>query len=132
MWLPMYLIEHLNYSSTAGGMFSTMFDVGGILGGPVLGLLVDHFTKNESLWGIYLILMLGTVAFILIALIASWGTFYCSIHLLLVGASNCGSDSLLAGSVPLTMGEKYEKHKGVGVTSLANGLGSIEPSWRDP
>eukprot|EP00095_Tigriopus_kingsejongensis_P000235 snap_masked-scaffold55_size446313-processed-gene-3.4 protein:Tk00235 transcript:snap_masked-scaffold55_size446313-processed-gene-3.4-mRNA-1 annotation:"glycerol-3-phosphate transporter 5-like" len=125
MWLPMYLIEHLNYSSTAGGMFSTMFDVGGILGGPVLGLLVDHFTKNEPLWGIYLMLMLGTVAFILIGLIASWGTFYCSILLLLVGASNCGPDSLLTGSVTMTVGEKYGKHSGAGVTSLVNGLGSI-------
>ena len=32
MWLPLYLIEHLGYSKYQGGIFSTMFDIGGIIG----------------------------------------------------------------------------------------------------
>lgn len=125
MWLPLYLIDHLKYSQTAGGIFSTMFDVGGILGGPILGLLVDHCTNHQPLWGIFLMLMLGTVCFILIAFIASWGTIYCSSLLLMVGAANCGPDSLLTGSVTMMIGEKYGSNTGAGVTSLVNGIGSI-------
>ena len=42
MWLPLYLIEHLGYPKVEGGLFSTMFDIGGIIGGPVLGVIVDR------------------------------------------------------------------------------------------
>lgn len=125
MWLPLYLIEYLKYSKTDGGIFSTMFDVGGILGGPLLGVLVDHWCPKRPLWGIYLALMLGTIVFGLMACIASWGIIYCSVLLLLAGATNCGPDSLLTGSVTMMVGEKYGQNQGAGVTSLVNGIGSI-------
>lgn len=56
MWLPLYLIEHLNYSKTQGGLFSTMFDIGGIFGGPALGILVDVLFKDKPTLGIHQVL----------------------------------------------------------------------------
>ena len=53
MWLPLYLIEYLGYTKTQGGLFSTMFDIGGIAGGPALGLLVENFTPDKPIFGIY-------------------------------------------------------------------------------
>ena len=37
LWLPMYLMEHLGYSAVQGGAFSAAYDVGGVIGGPLLG-----------------------------------------------------------------------------------------------
>lgn len=53
MWLPLYLIEYLSYSKTQGGLFSTMFDIGGILGGPTLGLIVENCVPDKPIFGIY-------------------------------------------------------------------------------
>ena len=125
MWLPMYLIDHLGYEKAQGGVFSTMFDIGGILGGPLLGFYVDKYHSKRPLWGIYQITMLGTLSFILMAFIAQWGSLYVSILLLLAGAANCGPDALLTGSVTMLIGEKFAVGKGAGVTSLVNGLGSL-------
>ena len=69
--------------------------------------------------------MLGTLVFAALAVVASWGVVYCAVLLLLAGAVNCGPDSLLTGSVTMMIGEKYGRNNGAGVTSLANGLGSI-------
>ena len=30
------------YHKVEGGLFSTMFDIGGIVGGPALGILIDR------------------------------------------------------------------------------------------
>ena len=132
MWLPLYLIEHLGYSKTHGGLFSTMFDIGGILGGPTLGLLVEKFIPDKPIFGIYigmksvppnchevllfsnsspisLVLMLGTFVLVGFALVASWGTWICALLLLLAGAGNCGPDSLLTGSVTMTIGKLPKK-----------------------
>jgi OPA family glycerol-3-phosphate transporter-like MFS transporter 1/2 len=57
MWLPMYLIEHLGYSKVQGGAFSTMFDIGGILGGPCLGVFVDKIYPGRPMLGIYQVRM---------------------------------------------------------------------------
>lgn len=51
MWLPMYLVEHLGYSSALGGAFSLAFDVGGIVGGPAVGVLLDRRFPNNPILG---------------------------------------------------------------------------------
>ena len=40
MWLPMYLAQHLNYSKQNAGMFSTMFEIGGIIGSASIGYVL--------------------------------------------------------------------------------------------
>lgn len=43
MWLPMYLLNQLQYSKGQAGMFSTMFEVGGVLGSAVIGIVLDRY-----------------------------------------------------------------------------------------
>jgi len=43
MWLPMFLLQHLGYSKTNAGMFSTMFEIGGILGSATTGYCLKRF-----------------------------------------------------------------------------------------
>lgn len=49
----MYLTEQLGYDRVHGGLYSIMFDVGGIVGGPILGIVVDRFYGHRPLYGIY-------------------------------------------------------------------------------
>ena len=40
-------------------MFSTMFDVGGILGSPLLGLLLDQLCQDQPIKGVTATLLAG-------------------------------------------------------------------------
>jgi sugar phosphate permease len=43
MWLPMYLSQQLGYSIPSAGMFSTMFEIGGILGSASNGFVLKKY-----------------------------------------------------------------------------------------
>lgn len=93
-----------------------------------------------------LISILGAIAFALMTFMASWGPVHVTILLFvagvglepanlvvgitfgtffLSGASNCGPDSLLTGSISLWVGERLGGGRGAGATSLINGVGSL-------
>ena len=99
MWLPLYLLEALGYDKLQAGMFSTVFDIGGIIGAPVLGIALDRFASEKPLLGVSVLMVVGTLVTALFALTASWGVVANSIFLLVAGAANSGPDSILAGSV---------------------------------
>ena len=42
MWLPLFLTEHLNYSLMDAGIISCAFDIGGAIGGPLIGYSIDN------------------------------------------------------------------------------------------
>ena len=86
---------------------------------------INRYFPEKPLLGIHYALVGGTVTFGLIPFLASYGKVYCSALLLLAGAANCGPDSLLTGSVTMTIGERYGTSSGAGVTSLVNGVGSV-------
>ena len=48
------MLEHLK-----AGMFSTMFDVGGIVGSPLLGLALDKLCPKNPLKGVTAALLTG-------------------------------------------------------------------------
>ena len=123
MWSPLYLIEHLGYDRGLAGFFSTAFDVGGIVGGPLIGFIVDKYFSDKPVFGVYVGVMLGTFVFVFMTFMASWGGVYCAVLLALAGAANCGPDALLTGSVTSALGA--ESGQSAGVTSLVNGVGSV-------
>ena len=125
MWLPLYLLEHLGYTQLQAGIFSTVFDLGGILGSPLLGLLLDTRLPEAPLLGVCLTMVAGTVATTVFVLTASWGLAANCLCLLVAGAANCGPDSILAGSVTNTIGERAGRGRGGAVTSLVNGVGNV-------
>ena len=47
MWLPLFLLQHLGYSKTNAGMFSTMFEIGGIFGSASIGPLLNKYFDNK-------------------------------------------------------------------------------------
>ena len=125
MWLPLYLLEHLGYSKLQAGMFSTVFDVGGIIGSPGLGVILDTFYTTSPLTGVLVTMMLGTMVTALFVMTASYGVLVNCVCLFIAGAANCGPDSIIAGSVSINIGERSGEGRGGTVTSFINGVGNI-------
>ena len=125
MWLPLYLLEQLGYSKLQAGMFSTVYDIGGIVGSMLQGLLLDRFCPDQPLMGVTLTMALGTLVTTLFVLTASWGLVFNLSLLLVAGAANCGPDAMLAGSISMRLGEEAGKGKGATVASFINGMGLI-------
>ena len=125
MWLPLYLLEHLGYSKLQAGMFSTVYDIGGIFGSMLQGLLLDRYCSDRPLMGVSLTMALGTLVTTLFVLTASWGMVFNLSLLLVAGAANCGPDAMLAGSISMKLGEEAGQGKGATVASFINGMGLI-------
>ena len=123
MWLPLYLLEELHYTKLQAGVFSTVFDLGGILGSPLLGVYLDR-SGTEPLLGVTRVMAAGCLAMTAFLLTAHWGMAANMCCLLVVGAANCGADSILP-SVTMEVGEREAGGRGAAVTSLVNGVGYL-------
>ncbi|XP_071449152.1 uncharacterized protein [Hetaerina americana] len=128
LWLPVYLVQSLNYSTADAGMYSIVFDIGGVLGSIILGIAADRVASTESyraLLHIWMASVSATISFILFSLTASWGVSYNTMFMMAAGAFICGPDGLLGGSVAISVGESGGRNAGAAVTGLINGFGSF-------
>ena len=125
MWLPLYLLEHLGYSKLQAGIFSTVFDIGGIIGAPLFGLILDRYYADRPLMGVIITMTLGSVVTLLFIITASWGMVINMSLLMVAGAANCGPDASLSGSESFKLGEAAGEGRGGAVTSFVNGVGNI-------
>lgn len=125
LWLPMYLVNYLQYSVAHAGLFSTIFDVGGTVGSPIMGLVLDRYFKKNTLLGIWLFVIMTTISMTLFAFTAKWGFIQNAVFMLLAGLGNGGTDSLLAGSASMRIGESSGMKCGSAVTGIVNGIGTL-------
>ncbi|KAK3103726.1 hypothetical protein FSP39_021400 [Pinctada imbricata] len=125
MWLPMYLLNQLKYTKGQAGMFSTMFEIGGVLGSAAIGIVIDRYFKGRSLTGTGYSICLSAVSLLLFNVTSSWGLIVNSVFLFLAGAFNCGPDSILGGSIPAELGEMDGRNAAAATVGLVNGFGSV-------
>lgn len=125
MWLPMYLLNQLKYSKASAGMFSTAFEIGGVAGSAVIGILLDRCFKSRPLFGTALSTLASGICLLLFLLTGTWGLFFNMLFLTLAGAFNCGPDTILGGSIPAELGEMDGKNAGAATVGLVNGFGSV-------
>ena len=125
MWLPLYFLRHLKYTKTQAGMFSTMFEIGGVAGSALIGFVIDRFFNGKGLFGSTISMLLSTAALVAFSITSSWGIVVNSIFMLLAGAFNCGPDSILGGSIPSELGEMEGRNAAAAVVGLVNGFGSV-------
>ncbi|KAL4226188.1 hypothetical protein ACF0H5_014174 [Mactra antiquata] len=125
MWLPMYLLNSLKYSKTEAGMFSTTFEIGGVVGSAVIGFVLDRLFKGRSLYGTCLCTGLSGVSLLLFMLTGNWGMMFNCLFLFLAGAFNCGPDTILGGSIPAELGEMDGRNAAAATVGLVNGFGSV-------
>lgn len=101
MWLPMYLHHALAYEEADAGLVAAMFDVGGVLGSACLGFIIDHVFRGRDVAASALVLFLCTASLVLFSLTSSWGKAVNCFFIFLAGATNCGVDPILSGTLPI-------------------------------
>ncbi|KAF6039041.1 hypothetical protein EB796_002658 [Bugula neritina] len=109
MWLPMYLEKQLSYPSSNAGLFSTMFEIGGVVGSAALGLILDKFSSQRPLYGVTLTVVASAVALIVFNLTSSFGYAANSIR----------------AAIPNKIGQQDNRNSGSAVTGIVNGFGSL-------
>ncbi|MCV4639451.1 hypothetical protein OFB62_29580, partial [Escherichia coli] len=55
-WLPLYIFNVAHFSAKEAGDLSTLFDVGGIIGGIMAGLISHSTNGRATTFGVVLIL----------------------------------------------------------------------------
>ncbi|CAF2090677.1 unnamed protein product [Rotaria magnacalcarata] len=122
LWLPLYLKQELNYSTADAGLFSTMFDIGGVAGSATIGFLLQRFFNNEGCLGAAVETLLSAGTLLLFLAFAKSGIAMNSILMLLTGVLNCGADIILCSSVPIEIGEMDGRNAGSAVIGFVNGM----------
>jgi OPA family sugar phosphate sensor protein UhpC-like MFS transporter len=121
-WLPYYLHERLHYSESQAGYGSLPFELGGIVGSIVIGVLSDRYCRSQRLrLAVPALIFLGGALFAY-QLLGGLGLLYNALLLSAIGFLLFGPDSLLSGTVSQEIG-------GYGATArvagIINGMGSI-------
>ncbi|CAF1101653.1 unnamed protein product [Rotaria sordida] len=122
LWLPLYLKQELNYSTSDAGLFSTMFDVGGVAGSATIGYVLKRFFNNEGCLGAGVETLLSAGTLLSFLAFAKAGITINSILMLITGALNCGADIILCSSVPIEIGEMDGRNAGSAVIGFVNGI----------
>lgn len=126
-WLPLYItnVEHLD--AKKAGDLSTLFDVGGIFGGILAGIISDRLKKRASTCGIMLLIAAPTLY--IFSAISKMGFEATVVMLLICGALVNGPYALITTAVSADLGT----HKSLQgnaralstVTAIIDGTGSV-------
>lgn len=126
-WLPLYItsVDHLDARSA--GELSTLFDVGGIFGGILAGLVSDRLEKRATTCGLMLLLAAPTL--FVFSAISKAGLEATVAMLLLSGALVSGPYALITTAVSTDLGThkslKGNAHALATVTAIIDGTGSV-------
>ncbi|XP_073215855.1 glucose-6-phosphate exchanger SLC37A1 isoform X2 [Lepidochelys kempii] len=126
-WLPLYItnVEHLD--AKRAGDLSTLFDVGGIFGGILAGMISDRLEKRASTCG--MMLLLAAPALYMFSAISKMGLEATIVMLLISGALVNGPYALITTAVSADLGT-HKSLKGNAralstVTAIIDGTGSV-------
>lgn len=126
-WLPLYItsVDHLD--ARKAGELSTLFDVGGIFGGILAGVISDRLEKRASTCGLMLLLAAPTLY--IFSTISKMGLEATVAMLLLSGALVSGPYALITTAVSADLGThkslKGNSHALATVTAIIDGTGSV-------
>ncbi|XP_049483767.1 glucose-6-phosphate exchanger SLC37A1 isoform X1 [Panthera uncia] len=126
-WLPLYItsVDHLD--ARQAGELSTLFDVGGIFGGILAGVISDRLEKRASTCGLMLLLAAPTLY--MFSTISRMGLEATIAMLLLSGALVSGPYALITTAVSADLGThkslKGNSHALATVTAIIDGTGSV-------
>ncbi|XP_076780768.1 glucose-6-phosphate exchanger SLC37A2 isoform X1 [Arvicanthis niloticus] len=126
-WLPLYIFNVAHFSAKEAGDLSTLFDVGGIIGGIMAGLISDYTSGRATTCCIMLIL--AAPMMFLYNYIGQNGITSSIVMLIICGVLVNGPYALITTAVSADLGT-HESLKGNAkalstVTAIIDGTGSI-------
>uniref|UniRef100_A0A4X2MAE0 Solute carrier family 37 member 1 n=1 Tax=Vombatus ursinus TaxID=29139 RepID=A0A4X2MAE0_VOMUR len=126
-WLPLYITNVDHFDAKKAGDLSTLFDVGGIIGGILAGVVSDRLGKRACTCG--LMLLLAAPALYMFSMVSKMGLEATIVMLLISGALVNGPYALITTAVSADLGT-HKSLKGNSkalstVTAIIDGTGSI-------
>ncbi|XP_014663692.1 PREDICTED: sugar phosphate exchanger 3-like isoform X4 [Priapulus caudatus] len=88
-------------------------------------LLKMPMFKGNGILGSAISALFCTVCLLCFTLTRHWGVAFNSAFMVLVGAFNCGPDTILGGSVSAQLGEMNGRSSAASVTGIVNGFGTL-------
>merc|ERR1712226_1261433 len=122
LWLPYYITETYDTSNTNAIRYAAFFDFGSIIGGVVLGLVVDQLQYKSLVLTIGVLLSAGLCA---IFCLLAYTELEVAVILTLIGVFLGGCNNLLFGPIRMELGlkMKVKRHLEVNETlSTVSGL----------
>jgi len=120
-WLPMYMVEALNYSSQESGYLSSIYELVGFLGVIAAGYISDRLLNSKRFPVVAVMLFMMAIVCFIQPLIADLGMVAVGINIGLIGIMTYGPDSILGGALAMDIGGK----KGAAMAAgIINGVGS--------
>ncbi|XP_040832699.1 glucose-6-phosphate exchanger SLC37A2 isoform X1 [Ochotona curzoniae] len=126
-WLPLYIFNVAHFSAKEAGDLSTLFDVGGIIGGILAGIISDY--TNGRATTCCIMLLLAAPMMFLYNYIGQNGITSSIVMLIICGALVNGPYSLITTAVSADLGT-HKSLKGNAkalstVTAIIDGTGSV-------
>lgn len=125
-WLPTYLTQGLHWKDDKSVEFSNFYDLGGIIGGMVAGIISDLMGVRSPIVSLMLILSVGSIlCFNFLS-----GTYTVTIAILIInGIMIGGPANTISTAITADLG-KHEKVRGnaealATVTGIVDGTGSV-------
>ncbi|XP_040190126.1 glucose-6-phosphate exchanger SLC37A1 [Rana temporaria] len=126
-WLPLYMASVGGMDARHAGDMSTLFDVGGIFGGILAGVISDKSHKRATTCGVMLMCAAPTLYFF--SAVSKTGPVFTVLMLLVCGALVNGPYSLITTAVSADLGThkslKGNAHALSTVTAIIDGTGSV-------
>jgi OPA family sugar phosphate sensor protein UhpC-like MFS transporter len=121
-WLPYYFRDGLGYDKSASGYLSTSFELGGVAGVIVAGLVADRLLgrRRIAVAAVGLVLLCGALALYQAIGATSMAANFAS--MMLVGVLLFGPDSLVSGAAAQDAGGP---HAAAAASGFVNGIGSV-------
>jgi sugar phosphate permease len=97
-WLPLYMIEHLRYSTQTAGFTTSLYELVGVAGAVIAGYISDRFMQARRapvcvimLWGLAFVMFMQPV-------LAHYGLVGVAFAVAAAGVFSYGPDTLLSGA----------------------------------
>jgi len=104
MWLPYYYEEGLHFDQLTAGYMSSSFEMGGLIGTPLIGWYSDRILRGKrDLTAAWFLSGAGTML-MLCVMIEDFGVAFNAFSMFLVGILVIGPDSILSGTVAQDLG----------------------------
>ncbi|MDB5321635.1 MAG: Glycerol-3-phosphate transporter [Phycisphaerales bacterium] len=121
-WLPFYLSKVLGYSTGGAGYQSMSFEIGGVIGAVVVGLISDKYFPGRRRQIASVMCAALAASLLLYTRLAPLSVMWNFIGMALVGFCLFGPDTLVCGAAAQDIGGKHNVARAAG---FINGLGSI-------
>ena len=119
-WLSYYLHESFHLSKSKSDMISCLYDVGGIIGSMLTGVLLLRFPKYNVITVIMLSLSIIPLLFLKYTSVIS----YIDINITILGYLLAGPSTIISTIVAANLSNKHSKVKST-IIGFIDGLGSL-------